>query len=777
MSAFMKASVKIKRQAQAFAFGDVALLDGPFKHAMETNRRYLLELEPDRLLARFREYAGLEPKAPQYGGWEAESLSGHTLGHYLSACSIMYASLLEAEFKRRTDYIVDELELCQNKHGDGYVSGIPRGKEVFREVAAGHIRSKGFDLNGAWAPLYTLHKLFAGLRDAYRLTGNGKALDVERKLADWLAGVLAPLSAEQMEEMMICEYGGMNEALADLYADTNDISYLRLAEKFWHRLVLDPLAAHVDCLPGKHANTQIPKLIGLAREYELTGDGKRRDTAEFFWERVVGHHSYANGGNSFGEYFGEPDALSDRLGPQTTETCNTYNMLKLTRHLFEWKASAQEADYYERALFNHILASQHPESGGLTYYLSLAMGGHKRFDDKFEAFTCCVGTGMENQSSYGGAIYFHGDDTLYVNQYIHSRLVWQEKGVALLQETRYPESGLTELKLSCERPVSFELRLRYPGWADQGILVEVNGEPVQVKESPGSFVAIDRLWVDGDAVRLVIPMSLRLEAMPDNPDRTAIFYGPVLLAGDLGPVDDGRRSEFLYTPVLLAKGMAPEEWLEPVPGDSLSFRTKAVGYPRDVTLTPFYRICDRSYTVYWDVFTPESWAAAEADYKRIMEQKQWLERCTIDYVQPGEMQPERDHHFQGDSSTRVGMLNRRTFRMAGQGGWFSFELKVKPESDTMLVITYTAAQEMPNCDFDVFVNDVLLTEAQEGLKEEDKFYNVNYSLPPAALAGADKATIAFKAKEGARVRRVFGLRTVDGGQYKQRGDRHEQLGG
>ncbi|CAM4409365.1 glycoside hydrolase family 127 protein [Paenibacillus alkaliterrae] len=765
----MNASIKIKREAHPFQLSEVTLLDGPFKHAMEVNRQYLLDLEPDRLLARFREYAGLEPKAPQYGGWESESLSGHTLGHYFSACSMMYASLGEAEFKARVDYITDELELCQNKHGDGYVSGIPGCKEVFLEVASGNIQSKGFDLNGAWAPLYTLHKLFAGLRDGFRMTGNMKALLVERKLADWLEGILSSLSAEQMEEMMICEYGGMNEVLADLYADTNEPKYLRLAERFWHKLVLDPLAEHVDCLPGKHANTQIPKLIGLAKEYELTSDEKRRDTAEFFWDRVVHHHSYANGGNSFGEYFGEPDSFNDRLGPYTTETCNTYNMLKLTKHMFEWKASANEADYYERALFNHILASQNPITGSLTYYLSLAMGGHKIFDDKFENFTCCIGTGMESQSSYGNSIYFKSEDKLYVNQYIQSKVTWKEKGVSLLQETQYPASDLIMLKLSCINPVSFSLQIRYPCWAVQGILIEVNGEKIETEAVPGSFVSINRLWLDGDAVRIVIPMSLRLETMPDNPDRAAVFFGPVLLAGDLGAKDDSNALDFLYTPVLLAKGKRPEEWLEPVPDKKLTFAMKEAGYPRNVELRPFYKMYDRSYSVYWDLFTPEGWAIAEADYKKVMEKLKLLEQCTIDYTQPGEMQPERDHNFQGDSSSRVGMLNRRPFRTAGQDGWFSFDLKVKPESEMMLIVTYTSAQEMPNCVFDVFLNGELLTNIQEGFAEEDKFYNVNFPLPSSALDGQEKVNVMFKAREGKRIRRVFGLRMVDSDQYKKLG--------
>lgn len=466
----MTLKAKAHMKAAPFALNEVVLAEGPFKQAMELNRSYLLELEPDGLLARFREYAGLAPKAPQYEGWEAMTISGHTLGHYLSACSMMFASTSDERFKEIAHYITDELDVCQAAHGDGYVSGIPGGKELFEEVSAGNIRSKGFDLNGAWAPLYTLHKLFAGLRDAYHLTDCDKALGVERKLADWLEGILKPMSDEQMQQMMFCEYGGMNEVLADLYADTGEERYLRLAECFWHKLVLDPLSSQEDCLQGIHANTQIPKLIGLAKEYELTNDTKRRKTVEFFWERVVDHHSYVIGGNSFGEYFGAPDGLNDRIGPHTTETCNTYNMLKLTNHLFQWNVSAKEADFYERGLFNHILASQDPVHGGVTYFLSLAMGGHKHFESKFDDFTCCVGTGMENHASYGSGIYFHDHDKLYVNQFIASTLAWKDTGVMLKQTTSYPDTDHTTLEIQCDQPAPFMLLIRYPYWAEKGSL-------------------------------------------------------------------------------------------------------------------------------------------------------------------------------------------------------------------------------------------------------------------------------------------------------------------
>lgn len=770
----MTVDTKVEKNAKAFDLKDVAILGGPFKHAMELNKNYLLQLEPDRLLARFREYAGLEPKAPQYEGWEAMSLSGHTLGHYLSACSMLYASLGDVKFKERVDYIVDELEICQDAHGDGYVSGIPSGKEIFLEVAKGDIRTKGFDLNGGWAPLYTIHKLLAGLRDAMHLTGNQKSIRIAMKLADWFDGIFSNLSDDQMEQLMICEFGGMNEVLADLYADTGEIKYLKLAERFWHQLVLNPLAAQEDCLPGKHANTQIPKVIGLAREYELTNDEKRKTTTEFFWDRVVHHHSYVTGGNSFGEYFGEPDMLTDRLGPHTTETCNTYNMLKLTSQLFQWNGSAKAADYYERALVNHILASQDPLEGGVCYFVSLAMGGYKSYNRKFDHFTCCVGTGMENHASYGNSIYFHNEEKLFVNQYISSSLNWKEKEISLVQETDYPESDRIVLKIKGENSVPFTLCIRYPYWAENGIQVKVNGRVQLISTLPGSFVEITKTWGNGDTVEVTIPFTLRLERMQDNPNRAAVMYGPLVLAGELGPLEDPKAKEHLYTPVMIPKNKKLSEWIHPVEGKVNTFRTVESGNPRDVVLYPFYRMHHTMYSVYWDIFTEDEWKKAEIEYQKAREKMRIQEDCTIDFVQLGEMQPERDHNFQGEI-TSVGTVNNRGFRQAGTDGWFSVDLNVvslmkeRPENDLMLVVTYTEAREIPGCQFDILLDEEKLIDSIQGIKELDKFYNVNYVLPKKTLVGKEKVTVTFKAHPGYRVRRVIGLRMVDKEEYVKLG--------
>jgi len=367
-----------------FELKDVKLLEGPFKHATDLNIRSLFNYEPDRLLAKFRSEAGLKPKAEHYHGWEDDTIAGHSLGHHLSACAMMYQTTGGQRFLDRVNYIVDELEACQQTDGDGYIGAFPRGKRILEdEVARGDIRSKGFDLNGIWVPYYTQHKVMSGLHDAYHLAGNSKALQIQRRFADWLEKILTPLNEKQVQEMLLCEHGGINEALANLYADTGEARYLQMARIFFHKAILDPLAEGTDILPGKHGNTQIPKLVGLARLYELTGEIKDRKTAEYFWDRVTNHHSYVTGGHGNHEYFGEPDQLRNRLSEGTTETCNVYNMMKLSRHLFTWEASPQVADFYERALFNHILASQHPESGQIIYNLSLEMGGYKVYQNPF----------------------------------------------------------------------------------------------------------------------------------------------------------------------------------------------------------------------------------------------------------------------------------------------------------------------------------------------------------------------------------------------------------
>jgi len=746
---------RIQREAQEFPLEDVRLLDGPFKDAMMRDAAYLLRLNPDRLLSRFRKEAGLTPKAEAYGGWESMTISGHSLGHYLSACALMFASTGDARFRERVNYIVNELDECQRANGNGYVAAIPNGKKIFQEVSAGDIRVQPFDLNGGWVPWYTLHKLFAGLLDAHRSLQNTRALNIAVKLADWADTTVANLTEDQFQRMLGCEHGGMNEVLAELYARTGNEKYLKLSRRFHHKAVLEPLARREDHLQGLHANTQVPKLIGLARRYELTADDADKTAAEFFWDRVVRHHSYVNGGNSDDERFGPPDKLSNRLSDNMSETCNTYNMLKLTRHLFEWRASAEYADYYERALYNHILASQDPNDGMVCYYVPLRANSQKDYSKPFDSFWCCVGTGMENHAKYSEAIYFHNAGTLWVNLFIPSELTWHDKRVSLRQETRYPDSEKVRFTVKAQRPVNFGLRLRYPGWA-QGVSVSVNGKPQTIDAKPGSFIELKRTWKTGDRVELTIPMSLRLERMADNPQRVAILYGPTVLAGELG--DEQHSWGVSLAPAFVAEGTDPSKWMKPVPPAPVTFRTVSAVKPADVTLYPFYRMHHKRYAVYWDLLNDQQWAERESNYSKDLERLRRLEAATIDFVQPGETQPELNHNMQ-DERTEAGENAGRKWRHARDGGWLSFDLKVVPDQPVALVCSYWGSETGPR-NFDILVDGKKIAAQSLHNDKPGEFFDVTYAIPQELTRGKNKLTIRFQAQPGNFAGGFYSVRTI-----------------
>ncbi|WP_081473700.1 glycoside hydrolase family 127 protein [Paenibacillus terrae] len=746
-------------KAKAFDLHKVSIDSGPLYHAMELNAAYLLSLEPDRLLSRFREYAGLEPKAAHYEGWEARGISGHTLGHYLSGCALMFASTGDERLLERVNYVVNELEICQNNHGNGYISGIPRGKELFEEVKAGDIRSQGFDLNGGWVPLYTMHKLFAGLRDAHLLARHPKALQMEIKLGDWLEDVFKGLNDDQVQQVLHCEFGGMNEVLTDLAEHSGEERFLRLAERFYHGEVLNDLADSRDTLAGRHANTQIPKIIGAARQYEMTGKPQYADLSRFFWERVVHKHSYVIGGNSYNEHFGEPGKLNDRLGEGTCETCNTYNMLKLTRHMFEWDAYAAYADYYERAMFNHILASQQPVDGRVCYFVSLEMGGHKSFNSQYDDFTCCVGSGMESHSMYGTAIYFHTPETIYVNQYVPSTVTWEEMDVQLKQETLFPQNGRGTLRVISKEPKLFTIKLRCPHWAEQGMMIKINGEEYATEACPTSYVVIEREWNDADTIEYDIPMTVRIEEMPDNPRRIAFMYGPLVLAGDLGPVTPKSNEERLLASVLIGAADSLTTKLIADGNEPNTFRMNDLGYIGDLQLRPFYQMYDRSYTVYWDLFSKEEWASTEEEYRTALAYQLQLERLTVDVMQPAEMQPERDHAFTGEHVS-LGSIYNRKYRDTWPGGWFSFVMKVLPDEPVQLAVTYLKDSDRIHRDFDITADGQTLGEGKLESEEMNKFETFVYELPQPVTSQKDEVTIRFTAHPQGKVAKVAGLRVI-----------------
>jgi uncharacterized protein len=761
---------KVPIKARAFSLKDVRLLDSPFKKAMDIDAGYLLKLEPDRLLSLIRKRAGLEPKAADYGGWERLGLTGHILGHYMSACSMMYASTGDRRFADRVNYIVDELAICQKAHGTGYVGGVPGAKRIFAEIAAGKIEARKFGLNGGWVPWYNLHKIYAGLVDAYRYCNNAKAKTIVVAMTDWADKVTGNLSTEQFETMFQCENGGMNEALADVYAITGKSEHLRLADKFNHRFVLDPLARRQDRLEGLHANTQVPKVIGAARQYELTGNKDFRIAAEFFWDEVVRNRSYVNGGNSEREHFRTKGELWKRLTPSTAETCNTYNMLRLTRHLLAWTADPQYAEYYERALYNHILASQEPKNGGTIYFCSLKPGHFHTYNSPDNSFWCCTGSGLENHAKYGDSIYFRSDDNkaLYVNLFIASKLNWRARGLKIRQQTKFPYEPKTRFIFDCDKPAGATLKIRHPKWVGPVLKVTVNGEPIAAASKPGEYLSIDRTWSKGDIVNVALPMSLRTEPMENAPNRVAIMYGPILLAGQLGRV--GFIGEMPYaqlehrpyngtpTPIvpdLAAIGKPIDQWIKPIAGKPLEFRTVGAGRPGDVSLIPFYKAHHQRYTVYWDLMSDEAWKAKDARRKDAAATQKDLEKRTVDSVTPL-AKSEKDHNFKGSGSV-VKRAGDRPARHAGDKGWFSYEMKLPASRTADMTVTYFGDED---CQFNIQVNKRQIATQTFKAGKSAKPFNITYTIPMDLCETKDTVTVRFQSHKGGTTGRVIQCRIV-----------------
>jgi|KBSSwiS6_1023812.scaffolds.fasta_scaffold00707_2 DUF1680 family protein len=740
-------------KAYAFNLKDIKLLNSPFSHAMSMDSAYLLQIKPDRLLYRFYKHAGLPVKDSIYGGWERLGISGHTLGHYLSACAMMYASTGNKEFKNRVDYIIDELRKCQLARKTGYIGAVPNEDTVFAQVKRGDIRSAGFDLNGSWVPWYTLHKVLAGVIDAYLYCDNSKAVSIATDAADWAATIVNGLTEEQRLKMLNCEHGGMNEVLANIYAITGNEKYLALSRKFHDEFVLGKLAQRIDPMPGKHSNTNVPKAIGCARRYELTGDERDKTISTFFWESMVNHHTYVIGGNSNYEYCGAEDSLNERLSDATCETCNTYNMLKLTRHLFAWNPSSTLMDYYERALYNHILASQNPENGMMTYFVPLRMGTRKQFSDSFNTFTCCVGSGIENHSKYAEQIYSYNANNLYVNLFIPSTVTWKEKNVTITQLNFVPEENKVRLKINCKSPVNFILNIRKPSWSKNSPVILVNGGSVHTEMDDG-YLTVGRQWRNGEIITVDLAMAVYTESMPDNPNRIAFKYGPIVLAGQLGKQ---MPDPVFGTPVLLTDNKNVNDWIKPA-SQPLQFEMKGVGKPFDAKLIPFYQAYDQYYSVYWDYFTNADWAARQQEYEAEKKRIKEIEEKTIDNFRIGEMQPERDHNLKATENSYVSDAVGIRGREARRGHNFVFEMKTKQETNCSLLLTYIGDDK--DRKFDILVEGVkIATEDWKGGKT-GKFYDIAYKIPEELLKGKEKITVKIDANQGRTAGRVFGVRII-----------------
>ncbi|MGP8035047.1 MAG: beta-L-arabinofuranosidase domain-containing protein [Steroidobacteraceae bacterium] len=593
---------------EPFDLAAVRLTAGPVRDALETNRRFLLALDPDRLLHMFRVTAGLPSTAQPLGGWEApqNELRGHYTGHYLSACALLSAQSGDSALRGRGVLIAAELAKCQAANGRGYLSAFP--VELFDRLRAG---------KSAWAPFYTLHKIMAGLFDTHTLSADPGALSTLTGMAGWVERWVEPLDESQMARVIEREYGGMNELLYNLAALTGEARFSALAQRFAREHIFAPLAAGRDELQGLHVNTTIPQIIGAARGFEVTGDARQRAVAENFWHTVAERRCYCTGGTSNGESWNTPPGeLAHELSGYTQESCVTYNMQKLTRHLYCWTGDARLADYYERTFYNGILGVQHPADGNKLYYLPLESGYWKLFGTPLHDFWCCTGSMSESFAKLGDSIYFHDADGVYVNLFVPSELTWAGRGVRLTQQTRFPEEDTLRLTVHSARPQRFALRVRVPYWTTDASAA-VNGLQLRLAPRAG-YLSIERRWSQDDVLTVRVPMRLHAAPMPDDATLQAVMYGPLVLAARLGsaglsganlragPTPPRKVPEYQGEPLsiapIVARSRDPATWLTSASRGALEFRT--LGQARELTLVPLNRIFDERYAVYFRVNEP-----------------------------------------------------------------------------------------------------------------------------------------------------------------------------
>ncbi|MCP9753474.1 glycoside hydrolase family 127 protein [Ferruginibacter sp. HRS2-29] len=774
------ANAQDKLYANEFPLSDVRLLEGPFQHARDLNIKVLLEYDVDRLLAGYRKEAGLPEKARSFKNWDG--LDGHVGGHYLSALAMNYAATGNAECKKRMDYMLSELSACQDANeknnpgwGKGYVGAVPNSKNVWNGFQQGDFAA----FRSAWVPFYNIHKMYAGLRDVWLYTGNTKAKIMFLKFCDWGIAVTAALTDAQMQTVLDVEQGGMNETFADAYEMTRNEKYLVAAKRFSHKILLDAMAAKKDNLDNRHANTQVPKVVGFERIGELTNDAAYKTAGNFFWATVTENRSLAFGGNSRREFFpsatASTDFINDVEGP---ESCNSYNMLKLTEDLFRMNPLAKYADYYERTLYNHILSTQHPETGSYVYFTPARPRHYRVYSSPNEGMWCCVGSGMENHGKYGQFIYTHQKNDLYVNLFMASELNWKNKKIKIRQQTVFPNEEQSKITIT-DGAADFTMMIRYPSWvSDAALKISINGKAVNISNHPSSYVPLKRRWKKGDVVIVSLPMHNTIEHMPNVPNYVAVMHGPVLLAAKTGTedlkglvADDGRWSHIAggkklpvdKAPIIIEDNITSlTAKLEPVAGQPLHFTAPTVQLinPIKVVFEPFYKIHDARYMMYWMALSNTGYRSYLDSIAIIEKQKLELEKRTIDFVAPGEQQPEADHFMQQQRSNK-GNQNDEFWRDAhGEDGYFSYQLSTNNETGLSLFVRYWGA-EWGGRKFDIYIDDQkLVTEDNSNKWNQSKFQNVTYAIPDSMIKGKEKVRVKFQAVAGNTAGAVYYIRLI-----------------
>lgn len=767
--------VEAQQSVTTFPLDQVEVTEGVFHQASKTDFNYIKQLNSDRLLAPFFREAGLQPKAESYTNWENTGLDGHILGHYVSALSMYYASTKNKEADSLLDYTLSELKRVQTANGNGYIGGVPRSEKLWKEIESGHINAGSFSLNGSWVPLYNIHKTFAGLKDAWVHANKPEAKQMLIALTDWFIKITENLTEAQVQDMLRSEHGGLNEVFAEVYAITGDKKYLELAKRFSEHALLDPLAANNDILTGMHANTQIPKFIGFKRISQLGSDEKFHDAASHFYENVTEHRSLSIGGNSVREHFNPIDDFSSVLtSEQGPETCNTYNMLKLSKLLFEDSGDENYIDFYERALYNHILSSQNP-NGGFVYFTPMRPGHYRVYSQPETSFWCCVGSGLENHTKYNELIYAKTADTLFVNLFMPSKVNWKEKRATIVQNTHFPEEAKTQLIWQSKRRTKATVKLRYPSWVKHGELkITINGKQQNINAAPGSYVALSRKWKSGDTIEMELPMQLSLEEIPDESGFVSVKYGPIVLAAVTGEenqdgmfADDSRGGHIAsgpFLPMTEAPMFVSEDkasilkHIKPIPGEALKFSTSGLVYPehfKNLELQPFYKIHEKRYAIYFDTETPEGLEKRKQELENKQKEEAYLRSITLDYIAPGEQQPESDHGIESKDSNS-GVHQNRHWRDAR--GWFSYNLKNRGNEAKAIRITYYGKDK--GRQFKILLNGKLIASPELNGTEGDNFFDVDYDLPKDIVEQNKILNLRFEAMPNSTTAGIYGIRLI-----------------
>ena len=718
---------------------NVTLLDKYEQNAFNKEVEYLKSLEPDRLMRGFGDISGRKINAEKYGGWETSAIQGHTLGHYLTAVSQAYATSKDEELKKITDYMISVLKGCQLKNG--YLHAIPESH--YDQIESGNT-------SGTWVPWYSMHKILAGLVDVYAFTGNKDALKIASKLGDWVYSRTSKWTPEMQQTVLNVEYGGMNDCLYNLYKHTKNENHLSAAHSFDEMSLFEPLYNGKDILNGKHANTTIPKIVGAINRYTVTGEEYYLQVAANFWQIVVENHTYITGGNSEWEHFGEPKVLDAERTSCNCETCNTYNMLKLTRALFKATGDVRYSDYYENTFINAILSSQNPQTGMTTYFQPMASGFFKVYSSPFHHFWCCTGSGMENFSKLGDSIYFHNENSIFVNRYTSSRVIWEEKGLTITQNADLPVVTFTVNGLA-----DAEIVLRVPDWCKDKPTVKINGEKKLVREKNG-FITLDRVWKDGDIIEYEMSMSITIHPLPDNENAVAFKYGPWVLSADMGTnnMNTGTTGVDVTVPLwdtslsdtLIVEKGTVNKWLRNIEenlvkiGDSLEFKLN--GTNQELIFSPHYKQHTNRYGIYFRL----------ADSGTELPENEEDKYTVIDSLPVGNDQYEFSHNLQSENSTS-GSFNGLIYRDALSDGWFSYDMAVDNTVTNYLKVKYFSGDVGRR--FKIFVDGEVLADVTLENPYPNNFYDVYYEIPQEMIGDKNKITVKFQAETGSFAGGIF----------------------